>query len=448
MPWQQYVADVALEIDPESGRLHYRTVIITVPRQSGKTLLLLSLMVHRALSFGDRQVIIYTAQTQLAAKKKFEEDHIPILEASALSPYFKARYTNGSEQVKWQNGSRHTLTPPNEKAGHGQTVDFACLDEAFAQIDDRVEQALRPAMITRTQPQFYIVSTAGTAKSLYLKSRVEQGRLLVESDVDSRIAYFEWSAPEDADPGSEETWRVCMPALGHTIDVEAVRTEYMAMKLPEFRRAFLNQWSDEIPEQWLVVTEHDWNASLDIDSYITDKSPLSLGIDFTPERSFGTLVMAGYNPTDRIHIEIPSAESRGIFCNAPGVNWIVPTVVDLVRKWNPASVVIQGNSPAASLIPELEYKKVKVTVPSAAEYNGACGNLYDRIYNGQLAHLGQAAFVRSLAGARKLELGEGAWKWNRKETAVDLSPVVSMTLAVWGLAKHVPSTPWASWVDM
>jgi hypothetical protein len=447
MPWQRYVADVALEINPESGRLHYRTVVITVPRQSGKTTLLLSLMVHRALSFGPRQNIIYTAQTQLAAKKKFEEDHIPILEASPMAPYFKARYTNGSEQVKWKNGSRHTLTPPTEKAGHGETIDFACLDEAFAQTDDRVEQALRPAMITRSEPQFYIISTAGTAKSLYLKGKVELGRTLVREDIDSKVAYFEWSAPDDSDPANPETWKACMPALGYTIDIEAIRSEHADMKLPEFRRAYLNQWSDQIPELWLVVSEQDWHDSLNLKSQIREDSPLSLGVDFTPERSFGTLVVAGINQDDRIHVEIPSDETKGIYDHAPGISWIVPHVVEFYHRWKPV-VVIQQNSPAASLIPELEAKKVKVTVPSSAEYVGACGNIFDRIYSRGLAHTGQSPFVTALAGAHKLDLGEGAWKWNRKAVTVDISPLVAMTLAVWGLSKNRETIPWASWVEL
>ena len=32
MPWQQFVADVALEVDPSTGRLAYREVVLTVPR--------------------------------------------------------------------------------------------------------------------------------------------------------------------------------------------------------------------------------------------------------------------------------------------------------------------------------------------------------------------------------------------------------------------------------
>ena len=49
MPWQQLVADVGTElVEDESGRLvpAWREVVVTVPRQSGKTTLVLGFDVH------------------------------------------------------------------------------------------------------------------------------------------------------------------------------------------------------------------------------------------------------------------------------------------------------------------------------------------------------------------------------------------------------------------
>src|SRR5215471_15214010 len=48
MPWQSYVADVALEVD-DAGRFCYQLVLVTVPRQSGKTTLFEAVLDHRAL---------------------------------------------------------------------------------------------------------------------------------------------------------------------------------------------------------------------------------------------------------------------------------------------------------------------------------------------------------------------------------------------------------------
>lgn len=449
MPWQQHVSDVALEVNPETGRLHYRTVVITVPRQSGKTTLLLSLMVHRAMNFGERQNILYTAQTQLAARKKFEDEHVYMLRKSPLLKYFKVRLSMGSEQIKWNNGSRHGITPPTEKAGHGETLDMATLDEAFAQIDARVEQALRPAMITRPQPQFYVISTAGSSKSLYLKDKVERGRNSIDHwNPATRVAYFEWSAPDDSDPSSHDVWRACMPALGYTIDIEAVQDEFDSMDLSEFRRAYLNQWADEIPDQWLVISETDWNTCKDQESFIPEENPLVFAMDHTPERSFGTIVAAGLNKDSQIHFEIPR-NSTEVLDHRPGTAWMVPRMKQLHDKWKPSAVIIQANSPAASMIPDLKRAGIEVQSPSGVEYAAACGMIYDKIYQADIRHMGQAALARAMAAAVKYELPEGNWKWSRKQVFTDISPLVAATLAAWGLMKFGTDdsvAPWASWI--
>src|SRR5262252_3191012 len=49
MPWQRHVADVALEIDAD-GRFVYNLVLVTVPRQSGKTTLFGAVLDHRAIT--------------------------------------------------------------------------------------------------------------------------------------------------------------------------------------------------------------------------------------------------------------------------------------------------------------------------------------------------------------------------------------------------------------
>lgn len=453
MPWQQEVADIALEVNPETGRLHYRTVVITVPRQSGKTTLLLSLMVHRALGFDGRQNIIYTAQTQKAARKKWEEEHVHALEQSPFKGMYKVRYGMGTEQIKWENGSRHSLTAPTEKAGHGETVDEVVIDEAFAQEDNRLEQALRPAMITRPEPQLYIISTAGTARSTYLREKVDRGRALVESGLDTSLAYFEWSAPDDADPASHDTWWRCMPALGHTINIDAIQADFELMDLAEFRRAYLNQWSDEIPDAWLVITEQDWNWLKDNGSKIEER--FSLGVDCTPERSFSSIVAAGNNPDGRTHVEITSSYDGALYDHRPGTSWVVPRLKELITRWNPDSVVIQPNGPAGSFIPEILTFldksldiKTKLELPSSTEYAGACQYLYDRVYDHSISHIGQAGFASAFAAVRKMELAEGGWKWNRKLVSTDISPVVAMTLAVFGNNKHGstdPMTAWLSW---
>src|SRR5262245_9995567 len=107
MPWQRHVVDVALEVDPDTGLLVYREIDLTVPRQSGKTFLLLAVMIHRALGFGQRQRqrILYTAQTRNDARRKWEDEHVQVLQRSPLRNRFTVRKSNGAEAIRWRNGS-------------------------------------------------------------------------------------------------------------------------------------------------------------------------------------------------------------------------------------------------------------------------------------------------------------------------------------------------------
>lgn len=427
MPWQQYVADVALEIDPVSGLLVYREVGLTVPRQSGKTTLLLSSMVHRANAFGGRQRIIYTAQNRVSARTKWEDEHVQALEgARDFRKLFSVRRQLGQEAIKWKNGSRHGISSNTEKAGHGETLDMGVIDEAFAQDDERLEQAFKPAMITRPEPQLWWLSTAGNIKSTYLRGKVDAGREIVASGEESAACYFEWGAPPDADPGDPATWWACMPALGHTVTEEAVRSEYNSMKLPEFRRAFLNQWPDDAPDEWLVIGRDIWESLVDDDSRATDQ--LVFSADVTPDRSMGSIVMAGRRRDGLIHGEV--VEHRR------GTKWMVARLIELNAKWKPLCIVIDERGAAGSLIPDLEAAGITVTKPFAREVTQATAHLYDLVTDSKtFRHLGQPELNSALAGAVKRQLA-GAWAWNRQNGSVDISPLVALTNAVWGLVLN------------
>lgn len=422
MPWQRQVLDVALEINPASRKLAYREVILTVPRQSGKTTLLLSLILLRALS-APRQNIRYTAQTGSDARKKWMDDWLPVLKASPFASQFRPRLTNGHEALLFRNGSMQGLLATTKKTGHGGSIDLGILDEAFAHPDARLEQALKPAMITRPQPQLWIVSTAGTPEdSPYLLHKVETGRQLVEAGVTDGVAYFEWSAPDDADPADRETWRRCMPAMGITATEEAVASDFASMSLSEFRRAYLNQWTTALSDP--VIPLDVWNGL--IDSASTALDPVSFAFDVTPDRSWGAIAAAGRRPDGRRHVEIVDHRA--------GTGWIAARMAELVGAHNPSGVFCDPSGPAGSLLADMQAAGVAVQTVNSAQHAQACGMVYDSATEGQLRHLGTPELLAALDGAVKRQLGD-AWAWSRRSSAVDISPLVAATLALWGSAQ-------------
>src|SRR6516165_9418806 len=128
MPWQAQVANVAGELLPD-GRPAYREVRITVPRQSGKTTLILVAELDRSLNWGDRQRTLYAAQDRNNSRAKWEEQG-DILAGTPARRLFMVRRQTGLERWVFKaNGSTVGITASGESSGHGQTLELGVIDE-------------------------------------------------------------------------------------------------------------------------------------------------------------------------------------------------------------------------------------------------------------------------------------------------------------------------------
>lgn len=424
LAWQRLVLDVALEL-LDDGRPAYRTVVVTVPRQQGKTAgLLLPVMVHRALGGvdGRPQRILYTAQDRNHAREKWV-DQVDELDRSPLRRLYTVRKSNGSERIRWRTGSTHGITASGESSGHGFTLDLGVVDEAFAQTDDRLMQAFRPAMVTRPAAQLWVVSTAGTDESVFLRERVDDGRARVEAGSQSGVAYFEWSAPDDAAVDDPATWAAAMPALGELIDEATVRADLEAMDEGEFARAYLNRWR---PGGTPVFQLADWVGCLESSS--TAAGELGFGVDVAPDRGHASIAVAGGRPDGRVHLEL--VERRA------GTEWIAPRVGELLERHGPVAVALDPAGPAGSLVTALTQlpRVPPLVLVTGRQYAQACGALYDDVSTRRIAHRGQPALDDAVVAARRRSAGD-AWVWARPAAGVDPSPLIAATLARWGWAN-------------
>jgi phage terminase large subunit-like protein len=256
LPWQRQVVDVALE--HVRGQLVYRDVVVSVPRQAGKSVLLLTVIVHRLLA--SHCAAVYGAQSRLEARQKMLLDWWPAIRGSSLSKLFDVSRATGQESLYalGGTGSRCRVISADETAAHGQTVNLGVLDEAWA-LDQAAEQAVRPALVTKRAGQLWIASTAGTARSLWWADKVAIGREAVTSGRTSGFCYFEWSADPGADLTDPATLRSFHPAVDLTIDIETLVSDISAMPSPaEAARAFGNVQPNELGGGWDVFDEADW----------------------------------------------------------------------------------------------------------------------------------------------------------------------------------------------
>jgi phage terminase large subunit-like protein len=413
MPWQRQVADVALELDGD-GRLVYRDVTLTVPRQQGKSYFLLALMSTRAL-LQPRQNIVYSAQSALDARKKLIDDWVPLVQSSPLGSQVSAFLAPGRESMRYANGSLLQIIASTVKAGHGQVVDLGVLDEAFSYADARVEQALRPAMMTRRDAQFVVVSTAGTPDgSPYLLERVERGRQAADASATEGVAYFEWSAEDDADPGDPETWRSCMPALGFTVTEDAVRSAQLSMARNEFARAYLNRWTSTLGDS--VIDLETWEALAEPDA--AKPESVILGVDVAPRSQSAAIAAVGR----RDGCLYASVLEHGF-----GTSWVAGRLEQL-REELGAEIIADAKA-CAAILPEIDH--LNVSEIDGNELAASCACLVDLVGRGKLRHRGERELTIALDGAAQRPLGD-SWAWSRKRSGTDITPLVAVTLAVGG----------------
>lgn len=252
MPWQKGVLNVALE--QRRGHRAYRDVYVGVPRQSGKTTLIMALIMW-TMDTQPGSSILYGAQTRVAARRKLLHSWWPALARSPLADDLSLFRGFGNESIRHANGSVLELLSSGEASGHGDTCDLAVVDEAWARPDARTEQSVRPTMATRPDAQLWAVSTAGTSRSVWWKDKLDAGRNAAQMAVDSGICCVEYGAPDGANPADEATWQAAMPALGRTITPETVAVDLASMGVDEFRRAYLNQWPDAVADGWAMFSK-------------------------------------------------------------------------------------------------------------------------------------------------------------------------------------------------
>ncbi len=482
LPHQQYIADVALEIDPKSGRLAYDDVTIVGPRQvMGKSEFVLPLMVHRCTGFGRAlidqleaefgfrpvepgpQSVVYTAQTADKAREKWRDIHVKRIEESPLAALWKQspRLRLNAETMFWQNGS--TWSPGSttgKTAGTGDSLDMPVIDEMWAKEDSRTELGLRPAMMTRPWRQFVRmsmvpgISRAVPEKWPYMRQKMTQGRSVVDLDIRKKVAYFEWSAPLDADPHDPATWWGCMPALGYTVPIDNVQTDHDQMGNGDidFQAEYLGWIPDGGMPLWQTIGEQTWRdlgADLVPDMPPVYRDPIALGVDASPDLTVAAIGMAALRHDGDLHVEL--IERR------PGVNWVRDAILSLARAHTVCVVAIDRNGPLAGLILPLtraaieENLDLTIQEMTSAEVAAACATFFNQTGETddeasptpdddpdaapadvrRIRHINQAELSRSVGTALKHRHGD-RWRWERDESS---PPLYAVSLA--GFAGEV-----------
>jgi hypothetical protein len=429
MPWQRYVADVALEVD-DDGRFCFRQVIVTVPRQSGKTTLFGGVLDHRALII-PRGRCWFTQQSGKHAVDWLINEHWPLL--APFVPKVHLRRAAGSEHIKWlPSGGLIRPFPPTPDGLHSKVSDLVVMDEPWA-FDlvrgTQLDQAVVPTQATRPNAQVWKVSTAGDATSTWWLGTVEAGRAAATADRREGVCYFEWSCPAALDPCDPVTWPVYHPAYGRTVGPEAIASALEMLGPDEFARAYGNIWVSTTAR---VIPLAAWRAAADDGQQLPDPGGMALAFDVAVDRSDAAIVAAWRDPAGVAHVEV--ADQR------PGVGWLVPRLAELTARWQPRRVAYDAAGPALDVADAASRAGLTVDGLKARDYAAACLGLLEALVSDPPAvrYRHHPALDAAANDATRRALGD-AWAWGRRQSAGSLASLTAATVAVWAYDHASPA---------
>lgn len=413
--WQAHVVRGMLG-ERLDGKFAASQVGVVVPRQQGKGVVLEA----RALVgmfLLEEPYIIWTAHELKTAQAAFLRLRGWIDGSPDLSKHVRTMYTGNTENsIVLNDGRALRFLARTQGSGRGLTASTLILDEAYA-LKQAELAALMPTLATAENPQTLYTSSAGMPNSDVLADLRERGM-----DKKSRgLAYFEWSAEDDADPDDLDALATANPGLGTRLSLDHVGTERAAMDDETFKRERLGIWARIGGDS--VIPAAKWSAAADAGSPGGDR--LAFAVDVTPARDMATIAAVSELSDGRWHVQVVDRRE--------GTSWVPSAVRALVEKWKPVAVVVDEGSAAGALVPELKRERVRFSALNMRQYGLACAAVFDAVEQGRLVHADQADLNAAVDAAQKKPMGDSLWKWNRRTVVEDISPLVAVTHAWHGL---------------
>lgn len=217
-----------------------RRAIISMGRQNGKTCLsAMLLLLHLAGPRHQRNgLCVSSALTREQAAILFDQ----AAKMVRLSPELAATV----EVVEFQKmlrcpelGTVYRALSADAPTQLGLSPFFVVHDELGAVVGpySKLYDVLESGGAAQADPLSVIISTQARSDGDLLSRLIDDA----ETGADPQTKLFLWTAPPDADPFDEPTWKLANPALGHFLNVEEVKAQAeTARRMPSQEASFLN----------------------------------------------------------------------------------------------------------------------------------------------------------------------------------------------------------------
>lgn len=366
--WQQEAVIRAGELLPD-GRPRFRTVLILVARQNGKTLLARVLILYW-LFHKQKETILGLANTLAYAKRVWYEvvDEAQNNDALAVRlPDKPVRLAIGEETLKGPNGCQYRIAAANRNAGRSLTVHRLVVDEIREHRSRDAWSASTNAMNAVSDAQTIAISNQGDDQGVLLDELREAALAYIEfGEGDYRLGLLEWSAPDGCDLTDLDGLAQANPSLNDGLDLDAVMGAALRAKAAggkaaaDFRTEVLCQRVKLIdpaidPDRWLAC-----RAAQPVD-LAEHRGRVCLALDVSMDGSHASLVAAAVID-GMVHVEVVQSWN-GYGCS----RMVRKELPELVAKIHPKQLGWLPSGPAAALTADLAESRARNWPPRSVE---------------------------------------------------------------------------------
>ena len=430
LPWQKYVLDDALKIQP-NGKWARGTIGTLVARQSGKTHMMRMRILAGLYIFGEKNAIAMS-QTRQLSLDTFKQT----VDMAESLDWMRKRIkrvsrTNGQEELevychhypKSCNGKcerlrKYSIRAATSEGPRGSTADLLYVDE-LREIDQPTWAAVTPVTRARPNAQIWITSNAGDITSEVLNGLRERA-LQFKSD---RLAWYEWSAEPGSDIHDVKAWAQANPAMGYTVSQESIADSCAFDSKEAFMTEALCMWVDSISSPWPIQT---WNEG-ESDVMLEDGLPTWMALDLNFNRDLACLVTVQQRADGKFGVFLHEWQKEG------GIKDIelAGEIATLTRRFRPRVLAYDPNT-AGYIAPHLARAGVPVapTPWASAGFAIMCDQTMNAMQSGQLIHPAQPTLHSHLVACARRPASDGGWRIARRAAAVPISAAVALVMAV------------------
>lgn len=404
------------------------TIVISIPRQVGKTYLIACIIFALCLLEPGLKVI-WTAHRKSTSAETFRQFD-GMAKRPKVAPHIRQVLRGkGDESIWFNNGSSIEFGARESGFGRGRTdVDVLVFDEGQILPETTLEDMGATQNVAKN-PLTFVMGTPPRPKddgAFFTLLREEA----LAGDSDGTL-YIEMSADPGADPMDRDQWRKANASFPHrTTERAMLRLRKKLRSADSWNREALGIWG-ELRKDYAFGAGKWGGCALDEDpGPHVDAIALSVSLD----RLAASIGAAG--EWSNRHL-VAAVDRRD------GTGWLVPEAWRIHQERKVPAVV--GRS-ASDLIPALEAVGFVVgktlIVARAGDAQDACAQIFDQVQQGTLAHANHQDLDDAVYGAHRREI-DGRWVWDRKNSTTDVAMLEAVTLALWGaLNRPKGASPW------